>query len=188
MTDLTGVIITLALLAIYPQRPVVAILPVAIALMYIMSCVYHWLPYHVLRQKLDHVTIAVVVAVTYVPYWVTMLPWQDTLPRYSFVGILFAVTVAVKWFRISWHKTGGTMLLLLALFGSIVSFGEFYRGLPAFGFVCFWLGAILYLAQFAVYTRKRPDLLSAWLGYRGLQHALLLLATTLQTFVAVRYL
>lgn len=107
--DLAGLTITLALLAMYPQKLVVVVLPLAIAALYAASFVYHWLPANETRQKLDHVMIAVVIMMTYVPFWgkKDLLPEYESATRIAVLGGMFLSVCAIKTLFISWHKTGG---------------------------------------------------------------------------------
>jgi len=188
MLDIAGCAITLALLAAYPQKFIVAILPWSIAALYAVSCLYHWLPVHAVRQKLDHLMIAVVIAVTYLPFWWTQLPTPEPLLLTLILGALFVFVCALKLFFISRQTLGGIVFLIMGLVGTLVSFNGLRVWLPTPAFACFWLGLMLYLLQFAIYAGKKPDLWPEHFGFRELQHVLLLWATTLHSVVVLRYL
>ena len=186
--DILGLVVTLSVLASYKPSPQVAILPIAIAAQYAVSCVYHWLPQHILRQKADHLMIVVLIGVTVVPYWSTLLSETEMLWRLSTLTILTASICTIRWFCFPWSKVGGWLYVMLGSFGLTISFYEFQEWLPLLGLVGFWLGIALYVVQFMVYTNEKPDPIPEVFGFREIQHVVLLCATTLQTVTALKYL
>ena len=94
----------------------------------------------------------------------------------------------MKTFLFSWHKTGGVMFLVLGLFGTGISFYGLKSWLPSAGFLLWWAGLTLYMTQFVIYSFRRPDPLPNCFGFREIQHAVLVAATTSHSVVVLNYL
>ena len=75
--DCIGLMTTLALVALYRPHFTTAVLPIAIALQYLVSVFHHWLTYNECRSKLDRGMIFLVIAATYIPYWAGLLGKQE---------------------------------------------------------------------------------------------------------------
>lgn len=186
--DLVGLSITLYLLATHPQKFAVAILPICIAVLYAVSCLYHWLPVHSLRQRLDHLMIAVVIAATYVPFWATQLPENEAKGRFFILGALLLGVCIQKIFFISWHKLGGVLFLMLGAYGTFLAFSEMKLWIPRPALDYFWAGVAFYVLQMAIYGFGWLDLFPQRIGHREFQHVVLLFATTLHSVVVLEYL
>lgn len=186
--DLVGLTVTLLLLINYKPGLLVATLPIIVALQYAVSCVYHWLPYNKFWHKIDHQTITILIGVTFVPYWSTLLPTSEMLWRLPLLAFLTIAVCVFRWFWFSWDKVGGGLYLALAAFPLTVSFYELQAWLPPIGLAAFWFGILFYFINFLVHTSEKPDLLPGLFGYRETQHLFLLAATTLQTLVVLEYL
>jgi len=186
--DVAGFVVTLGLLAVYPQKLVVVVLPLAMLMQYAISCAYHWLPHNGVWRRLDHLMIAVLITATYVPYWGTMLPAEQALPRFVVVGVILGCVCVAQFFFFKWQILGGILFLALGLYGNLVSLYELPGWLPPMGFIFFWAGMSLYLVQFAVYAARKPNPLPERFGYREVQHLILVAATTLQSIAVLKYL
>lgn len=181
--DLFAGTVTFLLLLSHKTKPLVAVLPLAMILQYAVSCTYHWLPENRLRQRADYLTIVLLIAATFVPFWGTLLPAPDTLLRLSLLGLLTVIICVIKWFRFT-----GSLYLLLGGIGPTTSFYEMQVWLPPLGLACFWLGVILYFVQFVVCISKTPNPVHGVFGYRECQHVILFCATTLHASVVLTYL
>ena len=177
--DVIGILVTLGLLSAYPQKLLVASLPLSIVLLYGVSCLYHWLPAHPIRQKADHLMIAAVIDYHYLPFWGTQLPMDVAIPRSIGVAFIFCAVCIAKIRYIEWEKVGHVLFVMLGLYGIVFSYEE-VRGWVSFpGVVLFWMSIILYVAQLAIYSSGRPyPLWFGFIGNRELQHVALLVATT----------
>ena len=191
MLDLLGLAITLGLLATYPQKFVFAVLPGSIALLYAVSCVYHWFPVNGVRQKADYFMIAVVIAATYMPFWGNrdVLPTSIADPRLALLGAIFLGTCTTRlspWRSV--ERVGGFLYLVLGLFGTVVSFNELPHWISLPGAVMFQTGSVLYFVQFLVYAAKRPNPWPGRFSYREVQHIVLLVATTPHSWIVLTHL
>ncbi len=186
--DLVGLSITLYLLATHPQKFVVAVLPMCIALLYVASFFYHLLPVHPLRQRLDHLMIAVVIAATYVPFWATQLSASEANGRFFILGALFLGVCIQKIFFISVDKVGAALFLMLGAYGTFLALSEMQLWLQYPALEYFWAGVALYVMQMAIYHFGWLDLLPQRIGHREFQHVVLLFATTLHSVVVLEYL
>ncbi len=66
-----GFAIQVALLLMYPFKPLVAVLPLTVMLQYVVSGASHWFKDDLLRLKADHVMISLLIAATFIPFWGT---------------------------------------------------------------------------------------------------------------------
>ncbi len=186
--NLLGLAITMLLLANYKPNLVVATLPIIIVGVYVVSCTYHWLPYNNFWHKADHQMIVVLTGGTFVSYWYTLLPASEMLWRLPLlVGLTIAVCV-FRWFCFKRHAIGGALYLALAAFPLTTSFNELQVWLPPLGLAAFWLGILCYFINFVIHASQKPDPIPEFFGYRETQHIFVLAGTTLQAWVAVKYL
>lgn len=156
---------------------------VTASLLFGVSALFHrgtWGPrMYGLLQRLDHSNIYLVIAGTYTPFAVTLLPADDArrllavvwtaallgvvfrvawirAPRWLYVGLYIALGWSAVFYVVPfWHTGGPTIAMLLA-----------------FGGLCYTAGAV-------IYGIRRPDPSPRWFGYHELFHAF-----TLAAFIA----
>lgn len=184
--DVAGFLSALLVIAHGHEYRTVVVIAAAIALQYVLSCLYHYLPYSRLLQTLDHAGIVLLIAGSFIPYWAAIVAPEDLQTRLWILGALVAGGIVFKIALLDWDKIGSALYLSVGGFGVTVSIDEFLHGLPAHISFGFWTGAILYLVQFAVYFFEWPEVRKDLFGYRELQHSILLMATTTHMLVALQ--
>lgn len=186
--DALGFALTAYLLITYHPEPVVAILPIVILLQYMVSIAYHWFPFSSFLQRLDHFVIALLIGVTFVPYWGTLLPASEMLSRLSLLALLTFGVGTYRVARFPRHAVGGAFYLALAAFPLITSFYELPLWLPPLGLAAFWLGILCYFINFLIHSTHVPNPFPKRFGYREIQHIFVFLGTTVHALVALHYL
>ena len=169
-------------------RTASAVFTATAALLFGVSAVYHrgtWGPrMQSLLKRLDHSNIYLIIAGTYTPFAVTLLPWSQarTLLTVIWAGALGGVV-----FRVFW--TNAPRWLYVALYIALGWTAVFYvvpfwrSGGPVVGGLIA-LGGLLYTAGGVVYGTKRPNPSPRWFGFHEVFHAFTLAAFA-SHFVAV---
>lgn len=184
--DVVGFCITIRLMALYKPSFLTATLPIAIAIQYVVSFLHHWMPFSDLRSKLDRSVIFLVIGATYVPYWSQLLPPEEALHRLPWVGLATFAGIAFL-LEGAPELAIGIYWAVFACAGLAISFWEIQVWLPWNIVVIFWFGSSLYGLQQLVYACKYPNPYPEVLGYREVQHMILLVATTIGSIVALQY-
>ncbi|MBI5644554.1 hypothetical protein HY970_00480 [Candidatus Kaiserbacteria bacterium] len=182
--DVAGLSIQALLMMLCRPHLVTAVLPIALAMQYTLSCVHHWMPYSDTRSKLDRAMIFVLIGASFVPYWGGLLPTEEALVRLPLVGAGVFLGCVLVCCEVS-DKIIGASWALFAGIGLLVSGSELSEWLPPEGLTAFWIGVCCYAAQQVVYSIGRPDPLPGVFGFRESQHAFLLAATTTHSAVAL---
>jgi hemolysin III len=187
--DAIGFLATAWLLVAYTPSFWIATLPLIVMLQYCVSFCYHYLPHHIVRQKLDHQAIVLLAGGTFVPYWVTLLvPGTELYARLLVLMILTIAVSAVRWFFFSAHRIGGFLYLMLAATPLSISFYELTVWFDGVGVTVFWFGIACYFINYLVHASKWPDIVPKLFGYREVQHVFIFLGTTTQVWVLLRYI
>ncbi len=186
--DVIGFLVTVWLWVAYAPSFWIATLPLLVVLQYFVSCCYHFLPYSIVWQKLDHQVIVLLTGGTFVPYWMTLLPDAELYWRLPLLAFLTLSVSAVRWFCLSNHKTGGVLYLVLATTPLTISFYELTVWLDVIGLTIFWFGIACYFINYLVHASRWPDIVPRVFGYRELQHVFVLAGTTTQVWVLLHYI
>jgi len=172
-------VISVVLVAIAPTSPARAatlVFGISAVLLFGTSAVYHrgtWSPRLTgILRRLDHTNIFLIIAGTYTPLAVLLLPastsrtllvvvWTGALlgllfrilwlgaPRWSYVPIYVALGWVAVWFLPDFARSGGGPLVGLVI-----------------------AGGIAYTAGAVVYGTKRPDPSPRWFGFHEIFHVL----------------
>ncbi len=188
LIDLFGFALTFLLIVIYPAKPMVALLPVAMMLQYAISCIYHWVPRNDTWQRIDQGMIVLLVAATYAPFWSTLTDASEYWWRIPILTLLTFITLLFRCHYASWWRVSGVLYPILGAFGCIVSFNEIRIGLSPIGLAAFWAGVACYFLQFLIWAKHWPNPIPEVFGYREVQHTVLLCAMTLHSIVVLKYL
>jgi len=180
--------VVLVILSPPEYRWAAALYSITAILLFGTSAIYHrftWSPTAKVRLKrLDHANIFLIIAGSYTPFAVVLLPsaqartllllvWGGALagvifrvfwvtaPRWLYTPIYIALGwVAIFYLPAFWEAGGAVVVILLAL------------------------GGLAYSAGAVVYALKRPDPSPTWFGFHEVFHALTLAGFLLQ-YVAV---
>ena len=151
------------------------------------SAVYHrgqWSPrVHAALRRLDHANIFLIIAGTYTPFTVLMLPEG---PARILMALVWSGAVAGVVFRVLWVNAPRWLYVpaYVALGWAAVAFLPQFaaagRGpLGAAAVVLIVVGGLLYTAGGVVYGIRRPNPSPRWFGFHEVFHAL-----TVAAFVA----
>jgi hemolysin III len=156
-------------------RTASTVFTVTAALLFGVSAVYHrgtWGPRATgLLKRLDHSNIYLIIAGTYTPFAVTLLP--GTQAR-ILLSIIWAGAIAGVVFRVVW--VSAPRWLYTALYIALGWTAVFYvvpfwrEGGPLIGSLI-GLGGILYTLGGVVYGTKRPNPSPRWFGFHEVFHA-----------------
>ena len=174
-----GLVLTL-LAAPGAVRTSALVFTVTAALLFGVSAVYHrghWGPrMGGVLKRLDHSNIYLIIAGTYTPFAVTLLPWDQarTLLLLIWGGAVAGVIFRVAWVRAPrWLYTG----LYIALgWTAIFYVVPFWRAGGVLIGTLIALGGLLYTAGGVVYATKRPNPSPRWFGFHEVFHAFTLAA------------
>lgn len=152
--------------------------------LYTVSGLYHHLVDQSWLCKLDHVMIFYIIAITGLPYWGHIMPWDWYPGGLLLIFIVCLLGTAVKLVNVL-HRVVSAIAYLAAAAPMVIDFIVSYDEIPALQYWLWLFGIVLYAIQLAVYTRMRPDPYPSQFGYREIQHIVLLAATNLHSFVAL---
>lgn len=165
------------------QRVSVAIFAVTATVLFGVSALFHrgaWGPRaHPFLRRLDHANIFLVIAGSYTPFAVLLLPpgTARTLLAVVWGGALAGVAFRVLWLRAPrWLYTPAYIALGWA---AIAFLPDFLAGGRLEVLALALVGGLLYTAGGVIYVLRRPDPLPGWFGFHELFHAL-----TVAAFVA----
>ncbi len=179
----TAMVAGLALVVIGPNlrsRIGAAVFTLTAGLLFGVSSLYHrgsWSPnYEGFLKRFDHANIFLIIAGTYTPFALTLLP-RDQGTQLLF--IVWTGAVAGVLFRVFWVRAPRWLYvpIYIALgWVAIFYLGPMYRhgGLLIVSLIA--AGGLLYTAGAVVYGLKRPDPSPTWFGFHEIFHALTLLA------------
>jgi hemolysin III len=161
-------------------RTAALVFMISAALLFGVSAAYHrgtWGPrMSALLKRFDHSNIYLIIAGTYTPFAVTLLPRDDAR---LLLSIIWGAAAAGVLFRICW--VGAPRWLYTGLYIALGWVAVFYV-------VPFWrtggmligsliaLGGLLYTAGGVIYATKRPNPSPRWFGFHEVFHAFTLAA------------
>lgn len=149
-------------------------------LLFTTSAVYHrgrWTPkVAAVLKRWDHSNIFLIIAGTYTPFALTLLPRDQA---FTLLAIVWTGALAGVLFRIFW--VGAPRWLYVPVYVALGWVAVFYFGplLEAGGIAVVTLiaaGGLLYTLGAVVYGTKRPDPSPRWFGFHEVFHAFTVLA------------
>ena len=161
-------------------RVVTAIYATTVAMLLGTSALYHRVTWsvrmHTLMKRLDHSMIFVLIAGTYTPFAVLVLPTPtaEILLAVVWGGAVLGIGLRMLWMRaprwiyVPLYIALGCVAVVLV--PQIVHFG----GVTTFVLVA--VGGVAYIAGAVVYAIRRPDPLPRTFGYHEIFHACTLVA------------
>ncbi|WP_114854525.1 hemolysin III family protein [Brachybacterium sp. YJGR34] len=152
-----------------------AVFVLTASLLFGVSAVYHrgtWSPQHALMlRRFDHANIFLIIAGTYTPIAVALLPERQAL---TLLGIAWGGALVGVCFRLFW--TGAPRWIYVPAYIALGWVAVFY--MPALlaggGWAVVWLlciGGLAYTAGAVMYALKRPNPSPAWFGFHEIFHA-----------------
>ncbi|MCU0678394.1 MAG: hemolysin III family protein [Candidatus Pacebacteria bacterium] len=157
---------------------------VTFVLLYGVSGLYHHYYDRSWLAKLDHIMIFYIIAITALPYWGHIIPWDWYPGGLLLIVIICLLGTVVK--LVSFLPRVVSALAYLAAAAPMVLYFIFsYNEIPTLQYWLWLVGIALYSLQLAVYTRMRPDPYPGQCGYREIQHIVLLAATNLHSSIAL---
>ena len=129
------------------------------------------------RMRLDHTMIGIVIVTTVIPYWGGFFPYETPF-GWSLIIFMIIFSIMIRLvLNPSSILSGGIYLLI----GTPVLFDltRFWELLPSPSDVFFMVGMTVYVLSLIIYTYHWFDFYPNVFGYRGVQHILLISATTL---------
>ena len=176
----------LVLIALARSASVVAaclVYALAACLLFGTSALYHrgtWGPRgEAVLRRLDHANIFLIIAGTYTPLSVLLLP---TGPQRVLLSVVWGGSLAGIAFRVWWLGAPRWLYTLcyIALgWAAVFYLPDFARAGGATVLTLMIAGGLLYTAGAAVYGLRRPDPWPAWFGFHEVFHSL-----TIAAFVA----
>jgi hemolysin III len=164
-------------------RIAVAVFAVCAALLFGVSAVYHrghWSPpVQAVLKRLDHANIFLIIAGSYTPFTVMLLP---SGPAQTLLWIVWSGAVAGVAFRVLW--VGAPRWLYVPVYVALgwVAVGylpEFLHGGGPAVVTLVILGGVFYTLGGIVYGLKRPNPSPRWFGFHEVFHALTVVAFVL---------
>ncbi|HEY5834352.1 PAQR family membrane homeostasis protein TrhA [Streptomyces sp.] len=179
---LTGGIVLITLSRSAPAVAACSVYALSACLLFGTSALYHrgdWGPRgEAVLRRLDHANIFLIIAGTYTPLAVLLLPAHQQVVLLSLVWAGAAAGIA---FRVWWIRAPRwlyTACYLALGWAAVFYLPDFARtgGTPAVVLVV--AGGLLYTAGAVVYTLKRPDPWPRWFGFHEVFHTLTIAAFT----------
>ncbi|UED88474.1 hemolysin III family protein [Streptomyces profundus] len=175
----------IVLIALAPSAAAVAacsLYALSACLLFGTSALYHrgtWGPRgEAVLRRLDHANIFLIIAGTYTPLTVSLLP---TGQQQVLLSLVWGGAVAGIAFRVWWISAPRWLYTLsyIALgWAAIFYLPDFARAGGATVVVLMIAGGLFYTAGAVVYGLKRPDPSPSWFGFHEVFHALTIAAST----------
>jgi hemolysin III len=148
----------------------------SVAAMFGVSAVYHrvtWRPRpRAWMARVDHATIYLLIAGTYMPYALLALSgaWRVVVLAVVWSGAAAAIVLKFAW--VDAPKALAAALGVALGWTGVVALPQLVKEVGAAATMLLLAGGALYTAGAAVYALRRPDLFPAVFGYHELFHAL----------------
>jgi len=146
--------------------------------LYGTSAAYHRLPWNPdakrWMKRLDHSMIFMLIAGTYTPFALLVLPWPWSVVILSVAGGGAAAGIVLKMFRIDGLRAVSGALYLTLGWLAIVALPQIIRGLSGPSVGLLFAGGILYTAGAVVLARRRPAPRPSVFGYHEIWHSMVI--------------
>ncbi|MHB8603653.1 MAG: PAQR family membrane homeostasis protein TrhA [Thermoplasmatota archaeon] len=162
---------------------------VSLVTLYVASTLHHALPHSERRdsplRRFDHVSIYLLIMGTYAPPCLLYLPREWGWPILGAVWLFGAIGIALKIFR-PFTPRWVTVALYVAMGWTVVVAVVPLRAMAgAAGLPLLLAGGIVYTLGAVMYATKKPDLWPRYVGFHGLWHVFVLVASGLHfAFIA----
>jgi len=183
-------IVLVALAPTVAARVSAAIFMTTAALLFGTSAIYHrgtWSPHTtVLLKRFDHSNIFLIIAGSYTPFAVLLLPPDRAR---TLLWIVWSGAIAGVLFRVFWvHAPRWLYTPVYIALGwvAVIYLPDFYRSGGAALLTLIIVGGGLYTAGALVYALKRPDPSPIWFGFHEIFHACTIAAFSVH-YIAVSF-
>jgi hemolysin III len=177
---LAGGVVLVALSPTSAARATTAVFGITAALLFGVSALYHrgrWSPRaHATLKRLDHASIFLIIAGTYTPFAVLLLPegTARVLLWIVWTGAVLGVAFRVLW--VGAPRWLYTPVYLALGWVAMLYLDEFREAGGAAVLALVIVGGALYSLGAIVYAARRPDPSPRWFGFHEVFHALTLVA------------
>ena len=165
-----------------------AIFAGALAVMFGVSATYHrvsWGPTaRRWMRRLDHTAIYLLIAGTYTPFGLLVLPptWAVVVLAIAWSGCVVGIALKFVWYDAPRWLTA--VAYLAVGWAGLASLPQMFENAGVTASILVMIGGALYTVGALIYAWKRPDPVPSVFGYHELFHALVVVAAATQ-FVAV---
>ncbi len=187
---LVGGLVLIALATDAPARVGAVVFTLTAVLLFGTSAIYHrgtWSTRaHAVLKRLDHSNIFLIIAGTYTPFALCLLPPPQAA---TLLAVVWAGALAGVLFRVLWVEAPrwvSTPAYLLLGWVAVFYFRPLLHGGGPVIMTLLVLGGLLYTAGAVIYGIRRPDPSPRWFGYHEVFHACTVAAFLLHT-VAVAF-
>ncbi|WP_407635389.1 PAQR family membrane homeostasis protein TrhA [Nesterenkonia massiliensis] len=182
-------IVAVALAPTGTLRIAAAVYAVTGLLLFAVSATYHlgrWSPRTaLLLKRLDHTNIMLIIAGTYTPLTLALLPDPKDIILLTAVWIGALGGVAFRLFWTSAPRWLYTPVYIVLGLAAVVFLGDFFAAdLVAAILIC--AGGIAYIIGAVFYALKRPNISIQWFGFHELFHACTLVGFTCH-YIAIMF-
>jgi hemolysin III len=173
--SVAAAILLVALAPGMPERLAALAFGITAVLLFATSATYHrghWSPRATaILKRWDHANIFLIIAGTYTPFAVLLLPPG---PARTLLTVVWAGAVAGVFFRVFWLRAPRwlyTVVYVALGWVAVFYLGPFWRNGGPLIVVLIAAGGLLYTAGAVVYALKRPDPSPRWFGFHEVFHA-----------------
>jgi|ERR1039458_4423280 hemolysin III len=174
----------------HADRIAIAVFTLTACLLFGTSAVYHrgtWSPRTAgVLRRLDHSNIALIIAGTYTPLAVAVLPASQAT---VLLWVVWSTALAIVVFRVAWLSAPRwfyTAMYVGLGWAAVFWLPELWHLAGALNVVLIAAGGLLYTAGAVFYALRRPALSPTTFGYHELFHACTIAAFTCHLIVVAR--
>jgi hemolysin III len=161
-------------------RVACAVYTLTACLLFGVSALYHrgdWSPRaHAVLRRLDHANIFLIIAGTYTPLTILLLPGSHAVPLLWGVWGAAVLGIAFRVFWVGAPRWLYTPCYIAMGWAAVFYLPDFLREGGLGVLVCVVVGGLLYSAGGVVYGLKRPNPSPRWFGFHEVFHSLTLAA------------
>ena len=177
-----AVLVTLAALKGTAAHVVgVSIFGAALILLYLVSTLYHFLsrnhPAKDVFQVIDHSMIYLLIAGTYTPLTLIVLPSGWGWSIFGVVWGLAVLGILMKILKFRLHNLASTAFYLLMGWLIVVAIKPLHDAVPAEGLVWLLAGGIFYTIGTVFYSLDEPLPIRRWYTYHDIFHVFVMLGS-----------
>lgn len=161
-------------------------------MLYFTSALYHALPAKestiLTLKKLDHIMIFVLIAGSYTPICLVMLPKKIGLILFTAVWTIAFIGIFLKVFWIDAPRWLSTTIYVIMGWLVVLAFGPVSKCVPPFGLFLLILGGVFYTVGALIYALKKPDFHLQHFGFHEIFHLFVLAGSTCHVIFMFLYI